>query len=80
MPDVSNILPSLNTSFLFASLLWGSVGFVIFTYGWKQKSMIPVWAGLLLMGGSYCIASALLMSLASIAILAGLYWLKKHGY
>jgi len=81
MPDAaSSFLSSLNTNTLIASLIWGSIGSGVFIYGWKQKSMIPVWGGLLLVGGSYFISSALLMSLASIFILAGMYWLKKQGY
>ena len=80
MPELNGFLSSFNTYTLFASLVWGTLGSGIFIYGWKQKSMIPVWAGLLMVGGSYFIGSALLMSLASIFILAGMYWLKKQGY
>lgn len=79
-PEVTGFLSSLNTYTLFASVVWGGLGSGIFVYGWKQKSMIPLWAGMLLVGGSYFISSALLMSLASLIILAGMYWLKKQGY
>src|SRR5271156_2928327 len=79
-PEISSFLSSLNTYTLFASLIWGSLGSGIFIYGWKQKVMIPVWAGMLMVGGSFFISSALLMSLASILILVGMYWLKKQGY
>jgi hypothetical protein len=80
MTDATSFLSSINPYTLFASMIWGTLGSGIFIYGWKQKSMIPVWGGLLLMGGSYFISSALLMSLASIFILAGMYWFKKQGY
>lgn len=80
MPEISGFLSSLNTYTLFASLIWGTIGSGIFIYGWKQKLMIPVWGGMLLVGGSYFISSALIMSLASIFILSGMYWLKKQGY
>ena len=66
--------------FLIASLIWGSVGVGFFIYGKKQQSPVPLFGGLLLIGISYFIESALFMSLAAIAILAGIYWLKKQGY
>ena len=69
-----------NTSFLFASLLWGSVGVGYFIYGKKQGSMIPIIGGLLMIAGSYLISSWLLMSLLSIALMVAVYWLVKQGY
>ena len=65
---------------LVASLIWGSVGVGFFIYGKKQQSLVPLFGGLLLIGVSYFIESALYMSLAAIAILAGICWLKKQGY
>lgn len=65
---------------LVASLIWGSVGVGFFIYGKKQQSLAPLFGGLLLIGVSYFIESALYMSLAAIAILAGIWWLKKQGY
>jgi len=65
---------------LVASLIWGSVGVGFFIYGKKQQSLVPLFGGLLLIGVSYFIESALYMSLAAIAILAGIWWLKKQGY
>jgi hypothetical protein len=65
---------------LFASLVWGGLGSGIFIFGWKQKSTLPLVGGLLMVGFSYFISSALLMSLASIAVLVGMYWYKKQGY
>ncbi len=80
MPDLHGLLPPLDAQFLFASLIWGTIGSGMFIYGWKQKSMVPLGGGLLLVCGSYFISSAILMSLASLLILAGVYWLKKQGY
>jgi hypothetical protein len=65
---------------LVASLIWGSVGVGLFVYGKKQQSLVPLFGGLLLIGVSYFIDSALYMSLAAVALLAGVYWLKKLGY
>jgi hypothetical protein len=69
-----------NTQTLFASLIWGGLGSGIFIYGWRQKSISPLVGGLLMIGISYFISSAFLMSLISIGIVAGMYWVKKQGY
>jgi hypothetical protein len=50
-------------------------------YGWKQKSTQPLGGGFLIVGISYLLlSSALYMSLASAAVLAGMWWLRKQGY
>jgi hypothetical protein len=69
-----------DASFLFASLLWGSVGFGYFIYGKKQGSWIPLFGGLLMMIASYFVSSALLMSLLGIALIAAIHLLLKLGY
>jgi hypothetical protein len=66
--------------YLVVSLIWSSVGLGFFIYGKKQQSLIPLFGGLLLIGISYFIESALYMSLAAVAILATIYWLKRQGY
>lgn len=75
----TNFLSGLSSSTLFASLIWGAVGTGMCVYGWKQKAAIPLACGVAMVGVSYMISSALLMSLASIAILAVMYWLLKRG-
>lgn len=70
----------LNASFLFASLFWGSVGFGYFIYGKKQQAFSAMGGGILMMVGSYFISSALLMSLASLAIMGAVFFLSKRGY
>ena len=67
-------------SFLFASLVWGSVGLGYFIYGKKQQSMSPMVGGILMMVASYFIGSALLMSLACLGIAGAVYFLVKRGY
>ena len=69
-----------NANFLFASLVWGSVGFGYFIYGKKQGSWIPLAGGLLMMIASYFVSSALLMSLLCIALIAAVHLLLKLGY
>ena len=61
---------------LVASLIWGSIGTGFFIYGWKQQSIPPLVGGLLLIIASYFISSPLYMSLASVAAIAGIFWLK----
>ena len=69
-----------STSFLFASLVWGSVGFGYCVYGKKQGAMMPFIGGLLMIGLSYFVTSWLLMSLLSVATIFAVYWLVKQGY
>ena len=68
------------TSFLFASLVWGSIGLGYFIYGRKQASWPCMIGGLLMMAASYFVSSALLMSLISVALIAGVYFLLRRGY
>lgn len=69
-----------NTSFLFASLLWGSVGVGYFIYGKKQGVMPAMIGGILMIAASYLVSSWLLMSLVSIGLMGTVYWLVKQGY
>jgi uncharacterized membrane protein HdeD (DUF308 family) len=70
----------LNTSSLFASMLWGSVGLGYFIYGKKQSSWIPMVGGVLIIAVSYLVSSTLLMSLLSIGLMVAIYLLLKRGY
>ena len=71
---------SLNANFLFASLLWGSIGVGYFIYGKKQGSWPPMLGGVLMVAVSYFIGSALLMSVVTLALIAAVYALLKLGY
>lgn len=70
----------LNANFLFASLFWGSVGFGYWIYGKRQSLWTPMIGGGLMIVASYFIGSALLMSLACIAIAVAVYFLARRGY
>ena len=70
---------TFSPSFLFASLVWSSVGAGYFIYGRKQKSWIATAGGLALIITSYLVSSALLMSLLSISIMTAVYLLHKRG-
>jgi hypothetical protein len=67
-----------SSSTLFASLIWGSIGFGFAIYGKKQRATAPLVGGILLMGISYLIGSALLMSLVGAVLVAGIVWVGRH--
>ena len=69
-----------NTHFLFASLIWGSVGVGYFIYGKRQSSWVPMVGGVLMVGASYFAGSALVMSLICIGLMAVTYLLLKRGF
>ena len=79
--DIPTLLNSLNfdSSFLFASLLWGSIGVGYWIYGKKQREMMPMIGGAVMVGVSYLVSSWLLMSLISLTLMAAVYWLLKRG-
>lgn len=69
-----------NSSTLIASLLWGSIGLGFAIYGKRQGAMVPLFGGVALIAVSYFVSSALGMSLAGIALVAAMIWLRKSGY
>ncbi len=68
------------TNFLFASLIWGSIGLGYFIYGKRQRSWIPMVGGVLMMALSYFAGSVLVMSLACLGLMAAVHMLLKRGY
>ena len=68
-----------DAKFLFASLIWGSVGLGYCIYGKKQREIVPLVGGIAMIAVSYLVASALLMSLISIALIVGVYVLVRRG-
>jgi hypothetical protein len=71
---------NFNSIVLFASLFWGSIGTGYFIYGKKQGSWPPMVGGIAIIAVSYFVGLVSLMSLASIAIMAGVYALIKRGH
>jgi hypothetical protein len=70
----------LDSKFLFASLLWGSVGFGYFIYGKKQQATMPMIGGVVMVAISYLVGSWFWMSLLCLALMFVVYWLVKQGY
>jgi hypothetical protein len=69
---------NFNSSFLFASLFWGSVGVGYFIYGKRQSLLSPMLGGVAMIAISYLVSSALLMSLLCLAIGGAVYSLLKR--
>ena len=83
MADVVQFTANVNlldSKFLFASLIWGSVGVGYFVYGKKQEAMIPMIGGLVMVAVSYFVGSWFWMTLMCVALMIGIYWLLKQGY
>jgi hypothetical protein len=69
----------LTTNFLFASLIWGSIGIGYFIYGKRQQSISAMAGGIVMVVASYFIGSALAMSLVCLGIVTVVYFLIKWG-
>jgi hypothetical protein len=80
MPDVLKHLGSLNENYIWASCIWGAVASGYLIYGWRQHATIPFLGGVAMTAASFFITSALLMSLACIALMYAVWWLLKQGY
>ncbi len=70
----------LNQHYLWASCVWGAIASGYMLYGWRQKAMIPFLGGLVMTAASFFVISALLMSLAGLAIMFAVWWLCRQGY
>jgi hypothetical protein len=72
-------LADMDGGWLFASLVWGSVGAGYWVYAKKQHSVPALIGGAALVAISYFIPSPLWMSLAAIAIIAGIWmWSRRE--
>ena len=70
----------LDQHFLFASLLWGSVGAGYLFYARKQRVIVPFVGGVAMIGVSCFVSSWFWMSIICIALVVGVYQLMKRGY
>lgn len=70
---------NLDSNSLFASLLWGSIGSGLVIFGKKQSEPVLLFGGIALVAVSYFIESALIMSLISVALIAGIFWLRRRA-
>ena len=70
----------LNAHFLFASLIWSSVGIGYFIYGKRQQSWVPWLGGVVMIAVSCLVPSALLMSLICLVVMAAVHGLVRQGW
>ena len=66
----------MSTSSLIWGLLFGSVGFGFFIYGKKQKSVVPLVCGLVLMIFPYFISNTILLAAIGVALITLPYFVK----
>jgi hypothetical protein len=69
----------MGSTYLFAALIWGSIGLGFAIYGKKQKALPSLLGGILLMGISYIISSALYMSLVGVVLVAAILLLGRYA-
>jgi hypothetical protein len=68
----------LNSNTLFASLLWGSIGMGLFIFGKRRREWVPMAGGVALIAVSYLVANWLWMSVASLALIGGVWFLLRR--
>jgi hypothetical protein len=65
---------NLDAHFLLASIFWSGIASGYWLYGMRQKSWIPLAGGAAMMGASFFMP-ALTMSLVSILIMVGVWYM-----
>jgi len=70
----------MDEHFLFASLIWGSVGGGYLLYARKQRAIVPFLGGVAMIAVSFLVASWLWMSVFSVALMVAVYQLMQRGY
>jgi len=67
---------TLSTSWLFWGLIFGSIGFGFFIYGKKQKAIVPMVCGIILLIFPYFISNTLLLVTIGVALMAIPFFVK----
>ncbi len=66
-------------NYLFASLVWGSLGVAMIVYAKKQAAILPFLGGLAILLASYFAPSAMTMSLICVFVMLAMYVLHRMG-
>jgi hypothetical protein len=66
----------LSTSSLVWGLLFGSIGLGFFMYGKKQRAVVPLVCGLVLMVFPYFISNTVLLVIVGVALMAIPYFVR----
>jgi hypothetical protein len=69
-------MAGITTSSLLLGLLFGSIGLGLFIYGRKQRAVVPLLCGLVLMVVPYVISNVWLLFLAGAALVAIPYFVR----
>jgi hypothetical protein len=70
----------IDPTFLFASVIWGAIGTGYLVYGTRQKALVPLAGGILMITASYFAGSALVMSVICLFVALGVFLLLRAGY
>jgi len=66
----------LNTAWLVWGLLFGSIGLAFFIYGRKQKTIVPLACGLVLMVFPYFVSNTLLLVAIGVMLILVPYFVR----
>lgn len=69
-----------DVNLFFASLIWGSIGAGYAIYGKRQKALVPMVGGVIIVAASYLASGVWEMSLISLGVMAAVYFLARQGY
>ena len=69
-------MAEITASSLFLGLLFGSIGLGLFMYGRKQRAVVPLLCGLVLLVVPYLISSAWLLLVIGGAVVAIAYFVR----
>lgn len=70
----------LNEQYLFASLIWGSIGGGYLLYARKQREIMPFLGGVAVIGVSIFVTSWFWMSVLCLVLIAGVRALMKQDW
>ncbi|MBF0330741.1 MAG: hypothetical protein HQL17_02300 [Candidatus Omnitrophica bacterium] len=60
-----------------ASMIFGTIGFVAFSYGWKNRVWRPMLIGFALMGYTYLLSNVIAVYAVGCALTAALYYWRE---
>ncbi len=66
-----------DTSTLMWGLIFGSIGYVYFSYGRKQSAFVPLFTGLALMVLPYFVPNIYILIVAGIVLMAVPYFIRQ---
>ena len=64
------------TSLLFWAVLFGAIGLGLFTYGRKQKAVVPLFAGIALLAFPYFVSNVYMLVVIGVVLVALPYFVR----